>query len=86
MYDFIHNTPHDFHVQAPEILNIAHNIKYRFGFFLWKIFVSRVEQTDIYIGENYSNEYQITKKMTKDFLHPGTLQEARQRLDSVFIS
>ena len=45
-----------------------------------------VEEPDIYIGENYSTEHQITKKMTKDFLHPGSLQEARQRLDSVFIS
>ena len=50
---------------------------------VWK---SCVEEPDIYIGENYSTEHQMTKKKTKDFLHPGTLQEARQRLDSVFIS
>ena len=53
------------------------------GRHVWK---SCVEEPDIYIGENDSNEYQITKKYTKDFLHPGILQEARQRLDSVFIS
>ena len=47
----------------------------------WK---SCVEEPDIYIGENYSTEHQMTK--TKVFLHPGTLQEARQRLDTVFIS
>ena len=47
---------------------------------------SCVEEPDIYIGENYSTEHQKTKKKTKDFLHPGTLQEDRQRLDSVFIS
>ena len=47
---------------------------------------SRVEEPDIYIGENYSNEHQMTKDNTKDFLHPGILQEARQWLDSVFIS
>ena len=49
----------------------------------WK---SCVEEPDIYTGENYSIEHQMTKKKTKYFLHPGTLQEARQRLDSVFIS
>ena len=49
----------------------------------WK---SCVEEPDIYIGENSSTGHQITKKMTKDFLHPGTLQEARQRLDSIFNS
>ena len=47
---------------------------------------SCIEEPDIYIGENDSNEHQMTKKYTKDFLHPVTLQEARQRLDSVFIS
>ena len=34
----------------------------------------------------FIDKYQITKNNTKDFLHPGTLQEARQRLDGVFIS
>ena len=53
------------------------------GRHVWK---SCVEEPDIYIGENDSNEYHITKKYTKDFLHPGILEEARQRLDSVFIS
>ena len=38
------------------------------GRHVWK---SCVEEPDIYIGENYSNEHQITKKYTKDFLHPG---------------
>ena len=53
------------------------------GRHVWK---SCVEEPDIYIGENYSNEHQMTKKYTKDFLHPGILQEARQRLHSVFIN
>ena len=55
-----------------------------YDFYDWK--KSCVEEPDIYIGENYSSEYQKTKKKTKDFLHSGTLQEPRQRLDSVFIS
>ena len=50
---------------------------------VWK---SCVEETDVYIGENYQIEHQKTKEKTKDFLHLGTLQEARQRLDSVLIS
>ena len=49
------------------------------GRHVWK---SCVEEPDIYIGENYSTEQQMTKEKTKDFLHPGILQEARQRLDS----
>ena len=48
----------------------------------WK---SCVEEPDIYIGENYSTEHQKTKKYTQDFLHPGTLQEPRQRLDSTVV-
>ena len=47
---------------------------------------SCLEESDVYIGENYSIDHQKTKKKTKDFLNPGTLQEARQRLDSAFIS
>ena len=41
---------------------------------MWK---SYGEDPDIYIGENYSTEHQMKKKKTKDFLHPGTLQETR---------
>ena len=53
------------------------------GRHVWK---SCVEEPDLYIGDNYSNENHKTKKNTIDFLHPGTLQEARQRLDSGFLS
>ena len=45
------------------------------GGHVWK---SCVEEPDIYIVGNYSTEHQMTKKKTNDFLHPGTLQEARQ--------
>ena len=53
------------------------------GRHVWK---SCVEEPVIYIGKTYSTEHQKTKEKTKDFLHPGALEEDRQRLDSVFIS